>query len=1031
MSLITNLKLGALDDLILNCFFHIESPLLDDKFIVGYAHNFIDIFNTENYASLCRVSSFPCVLFSLAFHSSVSSELLISSGTAFGKIFLWEISYDGNKKVAFEKPKHDIDAHTGVVFRMSFSDDGQYLGSVSDDRSVRLWDVRSGTQLAVCWGHQCRTWDIIFFNYLNRIYFASSGEDLSIKLWTLNGDCVLTLHGHSGRHIWRICYVPTRQLLVSGGNDSSIKLWPFPVYWNTCSLTHPKLVCPFPRQSPTSTSTFPSVGSETAADRTKTHKGSGVSTMALSPDGKCISIVTLEGSLWMVTIDGHGRFRWMSGPVLYTNVSASSISFQADCCRYLLAFDDGSVRFIAVLVPTHAPEENVHHNIPLTVSGDVGWKAHATRAINLWHLYTMNECIRSPSLYGSNSISSRNIQQLILTASTGGKCRLWLLDHQRDDTAAISSNLLAEAICCRKQIASACLLLPSLQPSNETASLSASSYGLVVGDSKGGLTIFDCSSIISYVNTSSVDIHDTEMLTEAVLEEFWSMPNVHGKDPINSIQVCGGGFCTLGADGIINIFCFVTYGKVILTTKLYCDPITTPEALFLSTGADGSLSVIVGGFQGSQFLVWDVSHHQQLMAVEGGGWKRSHCCTIQDIQCLKQYDNVRNISHCYPLIVFAYACPRKPENEQQAIDDDILTNLVVYHSESSSDINVNSRLSPLRLGCASHGKVCYCATILNCSLSSNERSFWLLSGGESGIIKSFHLSSLKFDQDLHMPHNVPVRAIAHSKHLNSACGIIVGAGGRLNYRIWRYESTLSVSDKNSSIPLEQRLQYLFGLKIVCVESGTTWNRATQDHRILCTSCIPVPSIDNDTANDHLLLLGDSRGVAVVSLICERGSHRMKVLDEFTVSECPLLCCKILFIPLYGALQLDSGGNSNVMVAFIGDTSGTISIWQLPERSVASNDTQKYVIYFCFIHFILFIHYRSNASKAKYLGSYSAHAMGCNCIDAIVESTTIDSCPRAEASTNPCVLNFGVLISSGGDDQAITLCRGKMTVNVSV
>jgi WD40 repeat protein len=46
-----------------------------------------------------------------------------------------------------------LDKHTGIVWSVSFSADGQTLASGSQDTSIRLWDVRLSTCLKVLHGH--------------------------------------------------------------------------------------------------------------------------------------------------------------------------------------------------------------------------------------------------------------------------------------------------------------------------------------------------------------------------------------------------------------------------------------------------------------------------------------------------------------------------------------------------------------------------------------------------------------------------------------------------------------------------------------------------------------------------------------------------------------------------------------------------------------------------------------------------------------------------------------------------------------
>jgi WD40 repeat protein len=73
-----------------------------------------------------------------------------------------------------------------------FSPDGTRLVSGSHDRTVRLWDVRTGECLKVLQGHDNWVWSVAFS--LDGHSIASASQDETIKLWDAKtGDCLKTL----------------------------------------------------------------------------------------------------------------------------------------------------------------------------------------------------------------------------------------------------------------------------------------------------------------------------------------------------------------------------------------------------------------------------------------------------------------------------------------------------------------------------------------------------------------------------------------------------------------------------------------------------------------------------------------------------------------------------------------------------------------------------------------------------------------------------------------------------------------------
>ena len=52
-----------------------------------------------------------------------------------------------------------MEGHTQAVLEVSFSPDGNYLASVSGDKSLRLWDVHTETPYICLEGHE--DWSMI------------------------------------------------------------------------------------------------------------------------------------------------------------------------------------------------------------------------------------------------------------------------------------------------------------------------------------------------------------------------------------------------------------------------------------------------------------------------------------------------------------------------------------------------------------------------------------------------------------------------------------------------------------------------------------------------------------------------------------------------------------------------------------------------------------------------------------------------------------------------------------------------------
>lgn len=116
-----------------------------------------------------------------------------------------------------------LTGHTGRVWSVAYSPDGQQLATSSQDGTIKLWNSAEGSPLRTLTGHEGDVWNVMFAP--DGLTLASAGNDGTIKLWIVaNGELLRTLVGHTDR-VRRIDFSANGELIASAGNDRTIRVW--------------------------------------------------------------------------------------------------------------------------------------------------------------------------------------------------------------------------------------------------------------------------------------------------------------------------------------------------------------------------------------------------------------------------------------------------------------------------------------------------------------------------------------------------------------------------------------------------------------------------------------------------------------------------------------------------------------------------------------------------------------------------------------------------------------------------------------
>jgi WD40 repeat protein len=105
------------------------------------------------------------------------------------------------------------------------SPDGSLIATGVEDRSVRVWDVKTGKERRTLRGHR---------DLVNAIAFSPDGKrvvtgsyDRSVRVWDVKTGDARVLSGHVGP-VWTAAWIGPEQI-ATGSSDGTVRLWTLPV----------------------------------------------------------------------------------------------------------------------------------------------------------------------------------------------------------------------------------------------------------------------------------------------------------------------------------------------------------------------------------------------------------------------------------------------------------------------------------------------------------------------------------------------------------------------------------------------------------------------------------------------------------------------------------------------------------------------------------------------------------------------------------------------------------------------------------
>jgi WD40 repeat protein/uncharacterized caspase-like protein len=291
--------------------------------------------------------------------------------------------------------EYTLTDHLDTVNCVAISPDGQTLVSGSADKTIKIWNLKTGRQLLTLEGHSDTVNSVVIS--ADGQTLVSGGADKTIKIWHLNtGKLIRNLGGWFSPHLDSICSLaitPDGQTLISGSRDHTIKLWNLATGKQTGNLSQ---------------------------------NSWGVYSLAMTPDGQAIASDCVDHSIKLCNRDteellqnflDHANWIWAIAISPNGKILASG---SEDCTVKLWNLETGK------LLHTLTDHSNAVHSVSFSWDGQILASGSYDNTIKLWNVENW-QLIQTLMGHenGVNAIAFSADGRIIASASDDKTIKIW------------------------------------------------------------------------------------------------------------------------------------------------------------------------------------------------------------------------------------------------------------------------------------------------------------------------------------------------------------------------------------------------------------------------------------------------------------------------------------------------------------------------------------------------------------------------------------------------------------------------------